>query len=100
MLHRLRSLAHVIDMHQLTKDPERIRARYSRTAESVRDTMTAEELFHYLDYCSEMLSLVGKSAALYAQSTSDDVVLTSIEGIESLTTGLQTKIWQKIALLP
>lgn len=30
ILHRLRSLAHVVDMHQLTKDPDRFQARLHR----------------------------------------------------------------------
>jgi hypothetical protein len=34
-LHRLRSLAHVIDMHQLTKDPERLRRDFQPTEETV-----------------------------------------------------------------
>ncbi|MFM7924284.1 MAG: hypothetical protein ACKPJJ_29030, partial [Planctomycetaceae bacterium] len=53
----------------------------------------------YLDYCSELLSLVGKLAALYAQSTSDPVVLQSVNDIEQLTNGLSRKIWQKIMML-
>jgi hypothetical protein len=58
-LHELRSVAHVIDMHQLTKDPERLLERYSSTKASPRETMTAFELNRYLDYCSELLSLTG-----------------------------------------
>ena len=33
LLHRLRSLAHIVDMHQLTKDPERLRDDFVRTSE-------------------------------------------------------------------
>lgn len=51
----------------------------------------------YLDYCSEMLSLVGKTAALYAENNDDQVVLQTVEGIEELTMNLSQKIWQKIA---
>jgi hypothetical protein len=46
-----------------------------------------------------MLSLVGKLAALYAQSTSDSVVLQSVNDIETLTNGISRKIWQKIMIL-
>jgi hypothetical protein len=56
-------------------------------------------LTRYLDYCSELLSLVGKLAALYAQSTSDPVVLQAVNDIEQLTNGLARKIWQKIMML-
>ena len=34
LLHRLRSLAHVVDMHQLDKDPEQTRADYHPTSQS------------------------------------------------------------------
>ena len=43
-LQRLRSLAHVIDMHQLTKDPERLRSDFQRTSASVPLDLTAIEL--------------------------------------------------------
>jgi hypothetical protein len=98
-LHRLRSLAHVIDMHQLTKDPERYLSRPDPTDASVTDTLSAVELGRYLDYCSELLSLVAKVAALYSQETDDALVLDTVSEIENLTTGLSRKIWQKIGLL-
>ena len=98
-IHQLRALAHVIDMHQLTKDPERVFSTGQRTASSPRQTMNAFELTRYLDYCTEMLSLVGKVAALYAQDFEDTVVLTAVNDVENLTTGLSRKIWQKIMIL-
>lgn len=98
-LHELRSVAHVIDMHQLTKDPERLLDRYSSTKASPRETMTAFELNRYLDYCSELLSLTGKVAAVYVQWFDDPVVLEAVAEIEDLTTGLCQKIWQKVNLL-
>ena len=100
LLHRLRSLAHVIDMHQLSKDPEQISPNYTATAESVRHGLDAEQLHHYLDYCSELLSLTAKTAALCAEHSTDGVVLETISYIETLTTELSNKIWQKISLLP
>jgi len=98
-LHELRSVAHVIDMHQLTKDPERLLDRYSSTIASPREKMTAFELNRYLDYCSELLSLTGKVAAVYVQWFDDPVVLEAVAEIEDLTTGLCQKIWQKLNLL-
>jgi hypothetical protein len=100
LLHRLRSLAHVIDMHQLSKDPEQVSPTYVPTAESLRHGLDADQLYHYLDYCSEMLSLTAKTAALCGEHTSDGVVLETISTIERLTTELSNKIWQKISLLP
>jgi len=98
-LHELRSLAHVIDMHQLTKDPERLLTRGFPTAASPSEKMTGFELSRYLDYCSEMLSLLGKIAALYVQNFDDTVALSAVNEIEDLTTGLSRKIWQKIMIL-
>jgi hypothetical protein len=99
-LHRLRSLAHVIDMHQLSKDPEQLSAAYLPTAESVRHGLDADQMHHYLGYCSEMLSLTAKTAALCGEHSADGVVLETVSYIETLTTELSNKIWQKISLLP
>jgi hypothetical protein len=98
-LHELRSLAHVVDMHQLTKDPERLSPDRIVTPSSPASKLTPYELGRYLDYCSEMLSLIGKVAALYVQNFDDPVVLSLVNEIESLTTGLSRKIWQKLMIL-
>jgi hypothetical protein len=99
-LHRLRSLAHVIDMHQLTKDPERFAAAFRPTAETVEVGLTPIEMANYLDYCSELLSLVAKTAAVYAERSTDPAVLATISDIENLTNGMARKIWQKLGLVP
>jgi hypothetical protein len=98
-LHGLRSVAHIVDMHQLTKDPERLLSAQPNTASSPKRAMTAAELGRYLDYCSELLSLTSKLAALHIQHFNDSVTLAAVNEIESLTTGLSGKIWQKITLL-
>lgn len=98
-LHELRSLAHVVDMHQLTKDPDRFRPGVVPTASSPVHSMTQFELSRYLDYCSEMLSLIGKIAALYAQDSDDPSVLAAVNEIETLTTDLSRKIWQKLMIV-
>lgn len=98
-VHELRSLVHIIDMHQLTKDPERLRAEHRETESSPHETMTRYELNRYLDYSSEMLSLCAKLAALYAQHFADSVVLAAVGEVETLSLGLSGKIWQKIAIL-
>lgn len=99
VLHRLRSFAHVVDMHQLTKDPERLRSAPAPTPKSAVNDLDAVELGRYLDYCSELLSLVSKTAALCADESTDAVVLDTVSEIESLTLGMSRKIWQKISLL-
>ena len=98
-IHELRALAHMIDMHQLTKDPEIILTGGPATKSSPKRAMTTFEMSRYLDYCSEMLSLIGKVAALYAQRFNDPVALSAVDEIEDLTTGLSRKIWQKIMII-
>jgi len=98
-LHELRSLAHVVDMHQLTKDPSPILKRGDRTKSSPTREMTEFQLTRYLDYCAEMLSLIGKLGALYAQNMRDPVVIQAVNEIEALTAGLSGKIWQKIMII-
>jgi hypothetical protein len=58
MLHRLRSIAHVVDMHQLTKDPDFALRSTAPTAASPERTLSQSELARYLDYCSELLASV------------------------------------------
>ena len=98
-LHALRSMAHIIDMHQLTKDPERLLAPGQNTPSSPARTLTAFELTRYLDYCSEMLSVISKIAALYVQEFDDPVALAAVNEVEDLTGSLSQKMWQKIVIL-
>lgn len=98
-IHELRSLAHIIDMHQLTKDPERIMNQGESTPSSPERKMTTFELIRYLDYCSEMLAIISKIAAVYVQNYDDDVTLAAVDEVSTLTTGLSGKIWQKIMIL-
>lgn len=96
-LHELRSIVHVIDMHQLTKDPSAMGA--VRTPTSPARNLTPVELVRYLDYCSEMLSLTAKCSALYAERLSDAVVVDTVGDLERLTSDLSNKIWQKITII-
>lgn len=98
-LHELRSLAHIVDMHQLTKDPTGIVHRGARTPSSPVRDMTAFELGRYLDYCTEMLSLIGKLAAIYGERSRDAQVLAGVNDLETLTTAMGRKVWQKIMIL-
>lgn len=97
-IHELRAMAHIVDMHQLTKDPE---SYFSPAAASVapRRQMTPFELNRYLDYCSETLALISKIAALYVQDFQDPVLLDAVDDIEDLVAGFSRKIWQKITIL-
>lgn len=98
-IHELRSICHIIDMHQLTKDPERVLRKFKGTTHSPQQQMTPLELNRYLDYCSEMLSLTGKIAALYVRDFDDTDSVASVSDVEQLSTGLSRKIWQKIMVL-
>jgi hypothetical protein len=96
-LHGFRSIAHVIDMHQLTKDPSALGG--PRTSASPQRDMTRYELVRYLGYCSEMLALTSKCAAIYSEKINDPVVVDAVGDIERLTTNLSQKVWQKITLV-
>lgn len=100
-LHELRSIVHVIDMHQLPKDPSSDRPATVAVAEAgaPQRALSDFELMRYLDYCSEMLSLTGKVAALYAQATKDSIVIEAASDIGQITANLSGKIWQKITLV-
>jgi hypothetical protein len=98
-LDALRSLAHIIDMHQLTKDPDRIVNAVTDTESSPWRALGARQLTRYLDYCSELLAILSKVAAVYVQRFSDPVTLAAVNEIEELATGLSRKIWQKIMIL-
>jgi hypothetical protein len=92
-------MAHLVDMHQLTKDPDKLVVGGEDTPSSPRHEMTPFQMGRYLDYCSETLSLIGKIAALYAQHIEDPVALDAIDNIEGLTAGLSRKIWHKMTML-
>jgi len=98
-LNELRSFAHIIDMHQLRKDPERSTSSLHTEEITEEPPLSVFEMGRYLDYCSELLSIVSKISALYAQSLPDPVTLSGVDQVEALATGLSRKIWQKIMLL-
>jgi len=97
-IHELRSLAHIVDMHQLTKDPESSFSPVQNTTITKR-RMTPFELNRYLDYCSDCLALISKIAALYVQGFEDPVLLDAVDDVEDLTAGFSRKIWQKLTIL-
>jgi hypothetical protein len=94
----LRALAHIVDMHQLTKDPETT-TRGMPTASSPQRSLTTFELSRYLDYCSEMLSLISKIGAIYVQEFPDPDAIEAADQLANLTNGLSRNIWQKIMIL-
>lgn len=98
-LNELRSIIHVVDMHQLTKEPASSFSGGAPTPNSPKRSLTPFELGRYLDYCAEMLSLIAKVAVLYAQALPDPVIVDAVSDIERLTSNLSQKIWTKITLI-
>ena len=66
---------------------------------SPKREMSQFELNRYLDYCSEMVSLVSKVGFLYIQEFNDPQAVNAVNDLETLTNGLSVKMWQKIMLL-
>jgi hypothetical protein len=97
-LRELRALAHVVDMHQLTKDPQSL-TQGRPTQSSPQRTMTTFELGRYLDYCTEMLSIISKVAAIYVQEFPDPASVEAADELTRLTTDLTRNIWQKIMII-
>jgi hypothetical protein len=99
VIHELRAMAHIIDMHQLSKDPERLDGRGEDTESSPERRLTPFELTRYLDYSSELLALISKLGAILVQGFDDPVTLSAVNEIEELTSGMSRKIWQKITIV-
>ena len=91
-IHELRALAHIIDMHQLSKDPDQ------KPGEG-RPVLRLEEMWVYLQFCSELLAVITKLGQLYVQDFPDGTTLAAVDQLENLGTGLSQKIWQKIMIL-
>lgn len=98
-LHELRALAHIVDLHQLSKDPDRALHPGADTPSSPERSLSPFLLSRYLEYCVEMLALLGKVAALYGQRFPDPQAIDAIDDIEDLTSGLAGKISNKIMVL-
>ena len=97
-MRELRAMAHIVDMHQLTKDPESTH-HYSPTKSSPKRSLNTFLLSRYLDYCSELLSLISKVGAIYVQEFPDPEALEAADQLSNLTNGLSRNIWQKIMIL-
>jgi hypothetical protein len=99
-LHELRAIAHVVDIHQVAKDPEGLVQRDPPVAEAPNQTTrTLGDLDRYLHYCNELLAIISKIAALYVQEFPDAPTVSAVDQVESLCLGLSQKIWQKITIL-
>ena len=99
-LHELRAMAHVVDMHQVAKDPEGLVKLDPNSPEFAKyTTKSLFDLNRYLNYCNEMLAIVSKIAALYVQDFPDAATVTVVDQVENLCSGLSQRIWQKLMIL-
>jgi hypothetical protein len=97
-VHELRSIAHIIDMHQLAKDPDRL-GHPTRPIDSGGRPMDADAMGRYLHYCTELLAVLSKVGQLYVQDFPDTAALAAVDHFEGLSVGLSGKIWQKLMIL-
>lgn len=101
-IRELRVMAHIVDMHQLTKDPKSPHLGGHLGGPDTASSpipMSPYELYRYLDYCSEMLALLSKVAQLYVDDLDDRTVIDYVDGLERLVCGLSDKLWRKMAMV-
>lgn len=79
--------------------PGRLRPGYTPTARTLPSDLDAEQMYDYLSYCSELFSLIGKTAALCAEHSTDGTVLDTVSDIETLATELSSTVYQKMAMI-
>jgi hypothetical protein len=92
-VHELRNLAHLVDMYQLTKAPDRPDVTVAGKL------LDGDRLRWYLRYCTELLALLSKVGQLYVQDFPDATALAAVDQFENLTGSLSAKIYQKLMLL-
>jgi hypothetical protein len=90
-LHELRGLAHIIDLHQMSKDPD--------CGPDSDPAYNLGGLVAYLGLCGELLALLSKIGQLYVEDFPDGTTLAAVDQLENLTAALSQKIWQKATLM-
>jgi hypothetical protein len=83
----IRALAHIVDMHQLAKDPP---------IEQFRQNGQQVKVEEYLHACTALLALLSKVAQFYVENFPDPAATNAVNDFEMITTGLSNKIWMKI----
>jgi hypothetical protein len=96
-VNKLRCIIHIIDAHQLTKDPQSMAEK--KTEHSPERVLSEYDVGRYLDYCSEMVSVASKISFLYVQDFDDPIANEAVNDLEALATGLSSKLWQKITMI-
>lgn len=98
-MQELRAMAHIVDLHQLQKDPELFVIERGPGEAREHAELSIGEMTRYLDFCTELLSLLGNVAVLYAQPSHDPTVHAAADDVQQLSGNLANKIWQKIMIL-
>jgi hypothetical protein len=89
-VHELRAMAHIIDMHQMDKDPVFWDESPDRPPPRINQ---------YLHACTALLALVSKLGQLYVENFPDAGAVRAVDDFEGMATGLSNKIWNKILSL-
>jgi hypothetical protein len=97
-MHELRAVAHIIDMHQLSKGPDRL-GRAIEPVDSGGIQLDNEGMRRYLRFCTVLLAVISKVGQVYVQDFPDPAAQLAVDNFESLATGLSSKIWQKLMIL-
>ena len=63
---------------------------------NIRAIRFAYIMSRHLDYCGEMLSLIGEIASIYILHWHDDIAVRAVNEVERMTAGLSQKFFQKI----
>ncbi len=96
-MNQLRAVAHIIDMHQLSKGPDLGHGIEPVDVGGI--PMDADGMRRYLRFCTELLAVISKIGQVYVQDFPDPAAQVAVDNFESLTTGLSSKIWQKLMML-
>jgi len=90
IFHKVRQLAHLIEMLQLGKDPSRADAEGKDTPSSPARLKDVFLLSRYRAYCKELLVILSKIPAIYSQHFEDAEVLSLVGGLETLCHNAQS----------
>jgi hypothetical protein len=86
-INELRALVHIVDMHQLAKDP---------VIEDFRANEKQTKVEEYLHACSALLAILSKIGEFYIEQFPDPTAISAVNEFEMIATGLSNKIWMKI----
>jgi hypothetical protein len=98
-IHELRAVAHIIDMHQLAKDPALEKFHIHLDAKGNLTANRQQHIEKYLHACIALLAIVSKIGQLYVEHFPDTTAIHSVNDFETICTGLSNKIGDKLLVL-